>query len=370
MLFCLSCSRVLEQESWEWRCPGCHAALEYRADAKPFPDDLSGRSYDMWRYSEALPAKAVQAPVSLGEGLTPVVRVDWRGIDVDFKLDFLNPSGSFKDRGSAMLISMLAADGVRAILNDSSGNAGSSMAAYAAYSGIECTIFTPAHASPAKLAQIEVYGANLVRVEGARQQAADACHEAIGDGRVYASHNWNPFFLEGTKTLAYELYEQYDGRLPEWLIVPAGYGSMALGAYRGFKDLVAFGKLNRMPKLGLVQAANCAPLVEAFQGDLDGPPKGWEPPYGGRTVAEGIAASKPIRGRELLEAVEKSRGLLLSVEEDDITDARKELAAKGIYVEPTSAVVPAAISKLRSEGTLGPGGSVIGVLTGTGLKAT
>ena len=270
------------------------------------------------------------------------------------------------------MILVLKQMGIRSIVEDSSGNAGASVSAYAGRAGIECTIFVPSDTSPAKLTQIRAYGAEIKAISGTRQDVAQACRESIEEDhhgrRFYASHNWNPYFLEGMKTLAYEIWEQCKRRgiMPDWVVVPAGYGSVALGAYRGFIDLIAWGMLDKPPRLVVVQAENCAPIYQAYLRGTDRV----EPIEGEKTVAEGIACSNPIRGTQILAAARESGGLVMAVSEDEINNAALSLAREGIFVEPTSAVVAAALDRLIDNGVILKSHVALGILTGIGLKAS
>jgi threonine synthase len=310
-------------------------------------------------------------PVSMGEGLTPLVPGMLGGQRVHFKLEYLAPSGSFKDRGTSVLISALKHWGVTRAADDSSGNAGASFAAYAACAGIAAEVFTPAHASPAKLAQIEVFGAKLNRIEGVRERATEALEAATRTGLTYASHAWSPLTLEGTKTVAYEIWEQLSGRMaargaavagdgvPDHFVCPIGQGSLFLGAYRGFKDLGAAGVIARLPKLIGVQSEGCPPIVEALTRGLDSA----APIEKRASVAEGIMLATPIRAREILRAIRETGGTAVAVAEEEILSARAALARVGLFVEPTSAVVAAALLRIRLQGT------VVAALTGSGLKS-
>ncbi len=196
-----------------WRCPTCGGAFDL-AQRKPFVvERVETRDPSLWRYRAMIGLPEGAAPVSMGEGMTPLVAADLGGTRVLFKLEYLAPTGAFKDRGTSVLVTALKAWGVRRAADDSSGNAGASFAAYAAHAGIAAEVFAPAHASPAKLAQIEIYGATLNRIEGVREKTTDALEAATATGLVYASHAWSPFTLEGTKTVAYELWEQLTGRI-------------------------------------------------------------------------------------------------------------------------------------------------------------
>ena len=318
----------------------------------------------LWRYRRALLVDAADA-VTLGEGWTPLVSTEWHGIPVLFKLDFMMPTGSFKDRGMTVMVSYLKSRGIRHVLEDSSGNAGASLSAYAAAAGMRCRILVPETASYPKIAQIAACGADVVTIPGSRQDVADAAL-AMSREIFYASHNWHPFFAEGTKTLAYELWEQLGFRAPDHVVAPVGYGANILGCDRGFSELARHGEIARVPRLHGVQAASCAPYHAAFAAGRTH----FEPVAVKPTVAEGIASSKPTRMREVLEPVRASGGSILAVTEDEIVGALGALAKKGYYVEPTSAAAAAGLTQLISRGVVRKGESVVLVLTGSGLKAS
>ncbi|MCK4298282.1 MAG: pyridoxal-phosphate dependent enzyme, partial [Planctomycetes bacterium] len=246
-----------------------------------------------------------------------------------------------------------------------------SLAAYAARAGIEAEIYVPAYASPNKLAQIAVYGAKLVKVEGPRERAAQAVQEAAAQGTYYASHYYNPFTLEGLKTIAYEIAEQLGWRAPDNLVLPVGHGTLLLGAYRGFNDLLAASLIERPPRLFAVQAEPCAPLYEAYQRKQDDAfpiEKGLVLSLSkGQTIAEGISIAQPVRGRQILAAVRETGGAVLAVSDEETLRARDQLAQRGLYVEPTSAAAIAALLQLR--GLIGLEEITVVPLTGTGLKS-
>jgi threonine synthase len=303
----------------------------------------------------------------LGESITPFVDAALDGVPVKVKLDCLMPTGSFKDRGAAVLLSFLRAVGVERAIEDSSGNAAAAIAAYAARAGIACTIFAPAHASAGKLVQTQAYGATLNRITGSRDDVANAAIEAATEpGATYASHNWHPFFIEGVKTWALEVWEQLGYRAPDNVIVPVGSGSMLLGAWRAFSQLQAAGEIARIPRLFAAQATACAPIHTALVAGLsDAAPVERQP-----TVAEGIVIAHPVRSRELLAALRTSNGGSAAVSESDIADALRHLAGQGLYAEPTSAVAAAAARQLLAAGTIHPEETTVVMLSGNGLKAT
>ncbi|MFQ3623563.1 MAG: pyridoxal-phosphate dependent enzyme, partial [Acetobacteraceae bacterium] len=265
----------------------------------------------------------------------------------------------------SVMLSALRAQGIGAVLEDSSGNGGAAIAAYAAAGGMRAKILVPASTSPAKTVQMRAYGAEIELVPGTRQDCAD---EALRQAErvFYASHNWHPFFLHGTKTLAYELWEDLGFRAPDNIIVPCGAGSNVLGCDIGFSELLRAGAIGRRPRLFAAQPEACAPIAAAFLAGSDGPvPCEIRP-----TIAEGTAIARPIRLREVLGAIRSSDGGAVMVSEADIAQALFALGAQGLHVEPTCASVLAAFRRLRQAGTIGAEQATVLVLTGTGLKAT
>jgi threonine synthase len=361
MLRCQRCGYTYPIDTRSWQCT-CGGVFELDG-APPFREDRIDRSdHSLWRYAALLPPVVDQHRVSLGEGLTPLLRAPHDKLNLYHKLEFLAPTGSFKDRGSTVLVSLLSAIGVPEVVEDSSGNAGSSLAAYCARAGITTRIFVPEYTSPGKLAQMRVYGANLVKVPGPRERSAEEVHRAAEGGSYYASHCYNPFVLEGVKTIAYEIAEQLDWVCPDNLIVPVGNGTLLLGIWKGFRNLVEAGAVDRLPRLHAVQADSCAPVFRAFESratDIT-------PTAAGKTIAEGIAIAAPVRGREILAAVRESGGSVVTVADQETVSARGQLASLGLYVEPTSATAQAAIPKLAP--ALENGHTTIIVLTGSGMK--
>lgn len=326
--------------------------------------DIDASENSLWRYRKALLVDAADA-VTLGEGWTPLVRGEWQGVPVLFKLEFVMPTGSFKDRGMTVMVSYLRSRGVTDVLEDSSGNAGASLSAYCARAGMRCRILVPETASYPKIAQIAACGADVVTIRGSRQDVAEAAL-AMSREIFYASHNWQPFFAEGVKTLAYEVWEQLGFRAPDNIVVPVGYGANVLGCDRGYSELVRNGEILRGPRLFGVQAANCAPYYAAFRAGVEH----FVAAAAGPTVAEGIASSRPTRMREVLAPVRASGGEIVAVTEDGIVSALGALARKGFYVEPTSAAAAAGLSQLIARGAIKKGETTVLVLTGSGLKAS
>jgi threonine synthase len=318
----------------------------------------------LWRYRAALPFQPGD-PITLGEGTTPLLCRTIHGEKVHLKCEWLMPTGSFKDRGASVMLSLLRAQGVTAVLEDSSGNGGAAIAAYAAAGGMAATIMAPASTSPAKLVQMRAHGASLELVPGTRQDTADAAIRRA-ETIFYASHNWHPFFLHGTKTLAYELWEDLGFRAPDNVITPCGAGSNVLGCEIGFSELQRAGEIAAIPRIFAVQPANCAPIAAAFLAGADTP----VPTQIAPTIAEGTAIAQPIRLHEVLGVLRETRGGAVTLTEAEITRATFDLARLGLYVEPTAAQPVAALAKLLAAGAITPEQTTVLVLTGSGLKAT
>ncbi len=292
----------------------------------------------IWRFRHTFGLPPNLEPVSLGEGNTPLIWAEVFGRRVAFKCEYLNPSGSFKDRGSAVITAWLRSHRVTSAIEDSSGNAGASFAAYAARAGIKARIFVPESASGPKRRQIEAYGAELVSIPGSRSDVADAVRKEAESGVPYASHAYIPFNLPGYATAAYEIFEQV-GKIPGAVIVPAGQGGLLLGLARGFAALRVANGTDRMPRMIGVQARACSPLWAMFTAGG----KGLGVVADNDTLAEGVRVRQPLRGDAVLAAVVASRGSMGVVDEKDILPARDALARLGFYVEPTSAIVWAAL---------------------------
>lgn len=354
----LVCSRTgdryaLDARRWQSEA-GAPLDLDFRAGW--VSGALRAGSPSMWRYRAALPIEADAHIVSLGEGWTPLIEAELLGRRVRLKLDHLMPSGSYKDRGASVLISKARELGVKRVVADSSGNAGAAIAAYAARAEIACEVFVPASTAPAKLVQTRMHGATVRTVEGSREDTAAACIDAAQRGDAwYASHVWQPWFLHGVKTLAYELVEQLDGRAPAGVVLPLGNGTLVLGCAIGFGELRDVGVIERVPRLIAVQAANCAPLEAAWRGVAAAAPA--------PTLAEGIAIARPQRGPQCLAAIRETGGTVIAVDEAQIVRALRAAAKIGLFIEPTSAVALAALEHVDCSGEL------VAPITGHGLKA-
>ncbi|WP_435180716.1 pyridoxal-phosphate dependent enzyme [Halorussus sp. AFM4] len=371
-LACPDCGRRYDAGPDEpWRCD-CGRPLEFAErplPEGPAPDfaELDTRK-GLWAFEEFLP---VSPRVTLGEGFTPLVDAegdsgsagDWDA-NVRFKLEYVFPSGSFKDRGATATLSRAAELGVRKVVEDSSGNAGAAIAQYAARAGVDADIYVPADAKESKLAAIERVGATPVQVEGTRQDVTDACIEAVesaDEAGWYASHAWNPAFFAGTQTVAFEVAAQRGWDVPDAVVTPLGHGTLFLGAYRGFRALKEAGWTDEMPTLLGAQAAGYAPIAAELHGA--------EAADGDNSTADGIQIVDPVRKDQILDAVEETGGDAIALDEEPVDAALDRLRRAGFYVEPTSAVAPAAVAAYRERGVLDADDDVVVPLTGSGLKS-
>ncbi|WP_276299473.1 pyridoxal-phosphate dependent enzyme [Halorussus lipolyticus] len=370
-LTCPDCDRTYDAGPDEpWRCD-CGHPLEF-AD-RPIPDHpapefaaLDTRA-GLWAFEDFLP---ISPEVTLGEGFTPLqepdpdtLDADWTGT-VEFKLEYVFPSGSFKDRGATATLSRADELGVEKVVEDSSGNAGAAIAQYAARAGIDADIYVPADAKASKLAAIERVGANPIRVEGTRQDVTDACIEAVesdDEAGWYASHAWNPAFFAGTSTFAFEVAAQRDWEVPDAVVTPLGHGTLFLGAYRGFRALKEAGWTDEMPRLLGAQAAGYAPIADELHGN--------EAAAGDNSVADGIQILDPARKDQILDAIEETGGDAIALDSEPVEEALDRLHRGGFYTEPTCAVAPAALAEFRERGVLDDEDDVVVPLTGSGLKS-
>jgi len=365
MFFCRRCNNEFSVNLPRWRCD-CGGYLNLRQ--KPvifFKERIQDRLFSLWRYREALATTCPESTISLGEGCTPLIPGQWHGRKVLFKLEFVSPTGSFKDRGATFMVSKLKDLGIDHVLEDSSGNAGASISAYCARAGIRCDIYCPRGLSSGKLRQVQSHGANLILIDGSRKDTALAAEDAARS-IYYASHQLNPYFNEGIKSFAFEVWEQMGWDVPDAVVAAIGGGGMVLGNYMGFKQLITSGEISRMPRLYGVQVEACAPVYKAFAMGSNRTTEVKQKP----TIAEGISIVNPIRGEEVLAAIRETGGAVEIVNEEEIQSALYDLSSQGLYVEPTSAAAPASLDKLFSKGLLSPDEQVVVPLTGSGLKTT
>jgi threonine synthase len=362
-LFCPACDRTYPASADEpWRCD-CGHPLELKD--RPLPNgpppafsELDTRN-GLWAFSEFIP---ISPDVTLGEGFTPLVSApDW---DAQFKLEYVFPTGSFKDRGATTTLSRAAELGVETVIEDSSGNAGAAVATYAARAGIEVEIYVPASVKTSKVAAIERAGGSVQKIEGSREAVTEACIETVENGEGwYASHAWNPAFFAGTQTVAFEIAAQRDWQVPNAVVLPLGHGTLFLGAYRGFRALLEAGWVESVPRLLGAQARGYAPIADSLYDEREGEIEDEN------DVADGIQIRKPVREDEIREAITETDGDAISIGKRETERELDRLHRAGFYVEPTCAVAPAALREYRKRGVIEESDDVVVPLTGSGLKA-
>ena len=330
---CTKCGHTEDVTTRKMHCD-CGGLWELDYEPPKFSlDDIDTSTWSLFRYRKFLPLTGdIWKDITLGEGMTPIIPYQQH---IFFKMDYFMPTLSFKDRGAAVLVEHAASIGVRSVVQDSSGNAGNSIAAYCARAGIKCEIFVPEGTSDKKIRMIKAHGAKINIVPGSRDHCADVCRKkAAEEGIYYANHVYNPFFYEGTKTYIYETYEQLH-RIPEHIFIPLGNGTLFLGIVKGLEHLLKSGVIDHMPQLIIVQSEKCQPFIEAMeQGREEAASKNVAP-----TLAEGIAIGMPMRSAEILKAIRRYNVQSVAIPEEQILPARRELALQGIYCEHTTAAV-------------------------------
>lgn len=356
---CVDCGTSYPYEGITHICPRCQGVFDFDSPPEFLENKIDCSASGMWKFAHSFSPGNLLPVISLGEGGTPFIWDDAGKKEVGYKLESLNPTGSYKDRGSAVLVSHLVRRGIKTAVEDSSGNAGASFAAYCSRAGIKARVFVPESAAGPKRRQIEQYGAELIRVPGPRSEAAKAVLSEVAAGAAYGSHAFLPFGIPGIATIAYELLEQTGGAIGT-VIAPAGHGALLLGIMRGFTALQNAGKIKQLPYFVGVQAENCSPIALGFSGGANSMTTVVE----GNTIAEGVRVSKPVRAKAILKEIQPDKGRIVAIPEPDILPACDQLAVKGIYAEPTSALVWAAFQELKKELPL----PIILIISGNGLK--
>jgi len=329
----------------------------------------------MWNYFDLLPVSSPVSVITLEEGATPLVEAIRLGNRFNFgelliKNEMANPTGSFKDRQVSVGISHAREIGANTVAVVSSGNVACATSAYAARAGMRAVLLMHGHAAAGKIAQASVYGGTVVRVDTPSARVVfDLCIEAcrrFGWYHLSTAGMYEPFNVEGAKTIAYELYAQIAPDVPDWIVAPVGGGGLLGGIWRGFLDLQRLGLIERLPRLAGVQAAGCAPLKTAIDAGipyLETLKHPWPNP---KTIAGGIADDILFDGHTALPAIRTTRGAAIAVEDSEIAAAQRMLAeTEGLLCEPTAAVVIAALRHLPDAGAHA---RVCCVVTGAGLK--
>ncbi len=347
----------------DFKCLRCGSPFDVRVDFSFDQSRIRLQDYSSWRYADFFPYINANDIITLGEGWTPLVKFT---DNLYFKLENLNPTGSFKDRGSTTLISAIYKQ-VKSqggfIAEDSSGNAGASIAAYAARAQLKAKIYVPENVSGPKINQIKSYGMPVIKVKGTRNQVAQKAQQPE-KRKHYIGHIYHPLFRDGIRTLAYEITEQLNWKTSERIYLPVSAGTLLLGVIKGFKHLANSGTIKTMPTIVACQTKQVSPLYHRIK------KLNYTPPTKITSIADALVSTNPPLLNLMIKEIQENQGDVEIVDEDEILNAFAELAHKGFYVEPSSAVAYAAHQKqLKTKKTSQTDKTVI-VLTGHGLKTT
>ena len=371
ILACVVCEAQYDGSKYRLYCESCGGLLDARYDT---PATVEARvdttAQGTARFLPTLPINDPANLVTMGEGNTPVVPLPRVGeklgvATLNAKMEYFNPTGSFKDRGNTVQVSVLKDTGVTEVTDATGGNAGHSFAAYCARAGIKFFGFANRTTYDSrKVHAIALHGTEVHWVGPSRAARNEGAQKfAENSGILHMNYGQNIYFIEGLKTLAYEIAEQM-APLPDHIIVPIGNGSIYQGMWRGFREMLEDGRAARMPRLHGAQTDETHPVVAAYEG------REWVPYEGeASSKANGIGVTNPPRPDALLEAARESGGSFVTVTEDKILEWQRLLASmEGVIVEPTSAIVLGALENLLASGSVQPSDSVLLPLTGFGVK--
>ncbi len=375
-LECAKCGREYAPDEVRFTCPECgvegilDVLYDYDEIASRFTREDLSRSTELshWRYLPLMPVESLEHAPPLRVGWTPLYHVESvLGLsDLHIKDDSFTPTASLKDRATSVAMARATQEGVKAVAAASTGNAGCSLAGFAAANRVPCYIFVPKTAPRPKVAQLLVYGATVFTVDGSYDDAFDLANKAI---ERYGWYNRccavNPYLVEGKKTVAFEICEQLGFQVPDRVFVPVGDGCIMSGTYKGFAEFLKLGFIDRMPELIGVQAEGASPVKRVFEsgGELV--------PCSARTIADSIAVGHPRNWRKAVRGIKASGGTVMTVTDDEIIGAIRELAqATGIFGEPAGVTAFAGLTKAVREGMVAPDEKIAVLMTGSGLKDT
>ncbi|MFP4589047.1 MAG: threonine synthase [Candidatus Acetothermia bacterium] len=369
-----SCGIELNPDNQFFYCPECNAPLEVSYPKLILDRDQVERKSGkpaLHRYQSVLPHRDFQPHLFLGEGNTALVPSislgsKWGVNRLYFKDERLNPTGSFKDRGTASTVQYLTETEISKICTISSGNMGLSVAAYAARTEYDCTVFVSEKTGEHKLAPISIHEPRLVRVSGGNYgEIVQKIFEESARSGIYLIYSDNPYRLEGQKTTSYEIWEQLGFTEPDVVVVPTSSGGFISSVIKGFSELFQLDLIERIPEIVAVQMSGCAPIAKAFQEKNDNV-EPWQEPD---TLAGAISNPLPHSGDLALRKLRKTGGRAIIVDDSEALEAQSLLAREeGIFGQPAAAVATAAIKKMRSEGDLNPESLTVSVISGEGLK--
>ena len=355
-IVCKNCGRKVHKSEWHWR-DDCGGAFDIVFDfqGKRFLQLIAPEKENITRYSQLLP---VEEFPSVHEGWTPIVTKNIAGVEVVFKLEYLSMGGSFKDRAAYISVAKLKELGTKGIIVDSSGNSGIGFSLMGLVSDINVDVFVPSYAPQGKKNLLSLLRANVHEVDGDRMDVNREAVKAEREGLAYVGHWWNPYFIEGVKTMAYEAYEQAGS--VDYVVTPVGSGTILLGLYKGYRELMELQALDKLPKFIAVQAQGYTEICQDLgtRGECITKTK----------LADGIAIANPPRRGQIVDAIKSTEGGCIVVGDEEIAEALVELRRFGFIVEPTSAAAYAALQQCIRKGFIRAGSRVLLPLTGSGLK--
>jgi len=353
---CGNCGKEARRDEWRWR-DDCGGVFDIVLDlqGKKFTELIDAKEENIRRYAQFIPVKELP---SVHQGWTPVVKENIDGVEVNFKLEYLSLGGSFKDRGAYVSVAKAKELGMGGIIVDSSGNAGISFSLMGLLSGMAVDVFVPEYAPEGKKSLLRLLQANVHEVNGDRMDVNREAVKAESKGSAYVGHWWNPYFIQGEKTMAYEAYEQIGS--VDYIVAPLGSGTLLLGLYKGYEELVELGVLHEMPRIVAVQACGYSGICQELGARKECMAKS--------KLADGIAITDPPRRGQIVQAIRKTNGHCIIVGDEEIKQSLVELRKFGFIVEPTSATAYAALEQSMKAGFIKPGSKVLLPLTGSGLK--
>ncbi|HEY8875237.1 MAG TPA: threonine synthase [Desulfosporosinus sp.] len=377
-LRCLACKKELPAVAGTYTCPSCGSKggiMDVEYDYQEInrmttrEQVTKSRDYSMFRYLSFLPIRTESARPQLRVGWSPLYKPLGLGksfgmTNLYIKDDGQNPTASLKDRASVIAVIKAVEEQAPTVACSSTGNAASSLAGSAAAMGLKSVIFVPSRAPQGKIAQLLIFGATVVSVQGSYEDTFRLSAEAIDRfGWYNRNAAVNPYLVEGKKTVALEIAEQLNWEVPDWVILSVGDGCTIAGVWKGFMDLYQAGWIEHLPKIAGVQSTGCCPLVDAFLED-----RPWRPKEE-NTIADSIAVGVPRNPDKALKAVRESGGTMVAVSDEAILDAMRELGrTSGIFGEPAGVTGTAGLKALLEKGIIGADERVVSIVTGNGLK--
>jgi len=359
---CFYCRKIYPVDSILFECVECGGPLDIEYDYAEIErtmikDEFKRQAIRHWKYWRFYPIRNTEDAIVFGEGGTPLIQSRKGRDNWFFKYEGMNPTGSFKDRGSAVEITKARELGVKEVWCATTGNMGASVAAYSARAGIKANIVIPQHAPESKIKQILAYGANVHKIKGTYDDAVEFTKKLRKRKGVYLTGDY-PYRGEGEKSTGFEIIDQLNFQVPDYVIVPVGNGTNIYGIYKGMNEFKEVGLINKLPKIIGVQSKGCDPIYQAWVKGSDA----IEPVKKPKTIANAIEVGNPADGIKALRAVKKTGGSFEVVTDVEIRKAQRELGREGVYAESAGAVGYAAASKLRLDG------NVVIVISGHGLK--